>query len=153
MVELKGYFLVCYICNFKRTDPVPCERNRICFFTSLHGACQKRGDLRAGAGGSGVEATAAHAGGDAVLHGPRHGLRVVAVSGDVGKARRTARHSIVTIWARLMAALGFAPSEIPLVFAQFCAFSNQVAPPVKSASFCRARIVHSCARVVELLGA
>lgn len=97
--------------------------------------------------------TAAHAGGDAVLHGPRHGLRVVAVSGDVGKVRRTARHSIVTIWARLMAALGFAPSEIPLVFAQFCAFSNQVAPPVKSASFCRARIVHSCARVVELLGA
>ena len=94
MVELKGYFLVCYICNFKRTDPVPCERNRICFFTSLHGACQKRGDLRAGAGGSWVEATAAHAGGDAVLHGPGHGLRVVAVSGNVGKAGRTARHRL-----------------------------------------------------------
>ena len=144
----------------QQTAPVPFrKRDRSCFFASLHGACQERGDLRSRAGGGGVEVTAAHAGGDAVLHGPRHGLRVVAVSGDVGKARRTARHrlarghSIVTIWARLMAALGFAPSEIPLVFAQFCAFSNQVAPPVKSASFCRARIVHSCARVVELLGA
>ena len=64
-----------------------------------------------------------------------------------------ARHSMVTIWARLMAALGFAPSETPLSLAQFCAFSYQMLPPVKSASFCRARIVQSCARVVELLGA
>ena len=64
-----------------------------------------------------------------------------------------ARHSMVTIWARLMAALRSAPSEMPLSLAQFCAFSYQMLPPVKSASFCRARIVQSCARVVELLGA
>ena len=33
------------------------------------------------------------------------------------------------------------------------AFSYQMLPPLRSASFCRAKIVHSCARVVELLGA
>ena len=64
-----------------------------------------------------------------------------------------ARHSIVTIWARLMAALGFAPSETPSDFAQFWAFSYQMLPPVRSALFWRARIVQSWARVVELLGA
>ena len=79
----------------QQTAPVPFrKRDRSCFFASLHGACQERGDLRSRAGGGGVEVTAAHAGGDAVLHGPRHGLRVVAVSGDVGKARRTARHRL-----------------------------------------------------------
>ena len=40
-------------------------------FSSLHGACQERGDLRAGAGTGGVEMTVAHAGGNAVFHGPR----------------------------------------------------------------------------------
>ena len=55
-------------------------------FVSLHGACQKRGDLRAGAGGGGVEASAAHAGGDAAFHGPSHGLRVVAAGGNISKA-------------------------------------------------------------------
>ena len=64
-----------------------------------------------------------------------------------------ARHSIVTIWARLMAPSGSVPSEMPLDFAQFCAFSYQVLPPLKSASFCRAKIVQSWARVVELSGA
>ena len=79
----------------QQTAPVPFrKRDRSCFFASLHGAYQERGDLRSRAGGGGVEVTAAHAGGDAVLHGPRHGLRVVAVSGDVGKARRTARHRL-----------------------------------------------------------
>ena len=43
-------------------------------FVSLHGACQKRGDLRAGAGGGGVEATVADTVGDAVFHGPGHSL-------------------------------------------------------------------------------
>ena len=38
-------------------------------FVSLHGACQERGDLRAGAGTVGIELSAAHAGGDAVFHG------------------------------------------------------------------------------------
>ena len=46
-----------------------------------------------------------------------------------------ARHSIVTIWARLMVPLGFAPSEMPLALAQFWAFSNQVLPPFRFASF------------------
>ena len=60
-------------------------------FVSLHGACQERGDLRAGAGGGGVEATAADAGGDTVLDSPSYRPRVVSVSGDVDKVRRTAR--------------------------------------------------------------
>ena len=60
----------------------------------LHGACQERGDLGAGAGGGGVEAAAAHAGGDAVLHGPGHRACIVSVSGDVGKARRAARRRL-----------------------------------------------------------
>ena len=63
-------------------------------FASLHGACQERGNLRSRAGGGGVETTVAHAGGDAALHGPRHRLRVVSVSGDVDKARRTARRGL-----------------------------------------------------------
>lgn len=46
-------------------------------FSSLHGACQERGDLRSRAGGGGVEAAAAHAGGHAVLHGPGHRARVI----------------------------------------------------------------------------
>ena len=136
----------------QQTAPVPFrKRDRSCFFASLHGAYQERGDLRSRAGGGGVEVTAAHAGGDAVLHGPRHGLRVVAVSGDVGKARRTARHRLARGPPQHRHHLGAVDGGV--VVAQFCAFSNQVAPLVKSASFCRARIVHSCARVVELLGA
>ena len=63
-----------------------------------------------------------------------------------------ARHSIVTIWARLMVPLGFVPSEMPLSLDHSCAFSYQLAPPERSVSFCRAKIVHSWARVVELLG-
>ena len=48
-------------------------------------------DLCAGAGGVGVEASAAHAGGDAVGHGPGHRLCVVSVSGNVGKRGRSRR--------------------------------------------------------------
>ena len=51
-------------------------------------------DLCAGAGGIGVETTAANTGGNAVLDGPRHRARVVAVSGDVGEVRRTARRGL-----------------------------------------------------------
>ena len=63
------------------------------------------------------------------------------------------RHSMVTIWARLMAALGSVPSEIPLSLDHSCALSYQLAPPERSASFCRAKIVQSWARVAEALGA
>ena len=38
----------------RKTAPVPCERDRSCFFASLHGACQERGDLRSRAGGGGI---------------------------------------------------------------------------------------------------
>ena len=51
-------------------------------------------DLCAGAGGVGVETTAANTGGDAAFHGPGHGVCVVAVSGDVGEVRRTARRGL-----------------------------------------------------------
>ena len=77
-----------------QTAPVPYERDRSCFFASLHGACQERGDLRAGAGTGGVEMTVTHAGGNAVLHGPSHGLRVIAVSRNIGEVRRTARRGL-----------------------------------------------------------
>ena len=60
-------------------------------FALLHVTIQEGRDLCTGAGGVGVEASAAHAGGDAVLHGPGHRLCVVSVSGNVGKVRRTAR--------------------------------------------------------------
>lgn len=50
------------------------------FFTSLHGACQNRRDLHMGTGSGGVEASAAHADGNAVLHGPRHRACVVVIS-------------------------------------------------------------------------
>ena len=63
------------------------------------------------------------------------------------------RHSMVTIWARLMAALGSVPSEMPLSLDHSCAFSYQVAPLVRSAPLWRARMVHSCARVAEASGA
>ena len=56
------------------------------FFASLHVAIQEGRDLAAGAGGVGVETTAANTGGNAVLDGPGHSLRVVAVSGNVSKA-------------------------------------------------------------------
>ena len=56
------------------------------FFTSLHGACQERGDLRSCASAGGIELAVAHAGGDAVLHGPGHRVCVVSVSGDIHKA-------------------------------------------------------------------
>ena len=38
--------------------------------------------------------TVTHAGGNAVLHGPSHGLRVIAVSGNIGEVRRTARRGL-----------------------------------------------------------
>ena len=63
-------------------------------FSSLHGACQERGDLSAGAGGVGVETAAAHTGGNAVLDGPGHSLRIVAVSGNVSKAGAAARRRL-----------------------------------------------------------
>ena len=49
---------------------------------------EESNNLSAGAGGVGVEASAADTGGDAVFHSPSHRLRVVAVGGDVGEARR-----------------------------------------------------------------
>lgn len=52
----------------------------------LHVAIQEGCDLAAGAGGIGIELAVANAGGDAVLDGPSHGLRVVAVGGNVSKA-------------------------------------------------------------------
>ena len=55
-------------------------------FRLLHVAIQEGRDLAAGAGGVGVETASAHTGGDAVFDGPSHGLRVVAVSGNVSKA-------------------------------------------------------------------
>ena len=60
----------------------------------LHGACQERGDLAAGAGGVRIELSVAHAGGDAAFDGPCHGLRVVAVGGNVSKRGRTARRRL-----------------------------------------------------------
>ena len=51
-----------------------------------HGPPEEGRDLGAGAGGVGVETTAAHTGGNTVFDGPSHGLRVVAVSGNVSKA-------------------------------------------------------------------
>ena len=60
-----------------------------------HGPPEEGRDLAAGAGGVGVEASAADAGGDAAFHGPGHGVCVVAVSGDVGEVRRTARRGLV----------------------------------------------------------
>lgn len=38
--------------------------------------------------------TVTHAGGNAVLHGPSHGLRVIAVSGNIGEVRRTTRRGL-----------------------------------------------------------
>ena len=55
-------------------------------FASLHVTIQEGCDLASGAGGVGVETTAANTGGNAVLDGPGHGLRVVAVSGNISKA-------------------------------------------------------------------
>ena len=52
----------------------------------LNIAIQEGCDLAAGAGGIGIELAVANAGGDAVLDGPSHGLRVVAVGGNVSKA-------------------------------------------------------------------
>ena len=52
----------------------------------LHVAIQEGCDLAAGAGGVGGETTAANTGGNAVLDGPSHGPRIVAVSGNVSKA-------------------------------------------------------------------
>ena len=52
----------------------------------LHVAIQEGCNLAADAGGIGIELAVANAGGDAVLDGPSHGLRVVAVSGNVSKA-------------------------------------------------------------------
>ena len=128
----------------------------------LHGACQERRDLRAGAGGVRIEASAAHAGGNAVLHGPSHGLRIVAVGGNVSKRGRTAqrrlahgppqhRHHLGAVDGAIgVRAVGNALGLGPVL----SAFVPSVAaPPLRSASFWRARIVHSCARVVELLGA
>ncbi len=43
-------------------------------------------DLAAGAGGIGIELAVANAGGDAVLDGSSHSLRIVAVGGNVSKA-------------------------------------------------------------------
>ena len=63
-------------------------------FSSLHGACQERCDLRSRAGADGIELSVTNACGDAVLHGPSHGLRIVAVGGNVGKACRTARRGL-----------------------------------------------------------
>ena len=63
------------------------------------------------------------------------------------------RHNMVTIWARLMAASGCVPSEMPLSLDHSCAFSYQLAPPERSVSFCRAKIVHSWARVAVASGA
>ena len=51
-----------------------------------------------------------------------------------------------------MGPLGFAPSEMPFSLAHACAFSYQFAPPVRSASACRANTVQSWARVVGALG-
>ena len=63
-----------------KTAPVPFRKGTGAVFSSLHGACQNRRDLHMGAGGGGVEASAAHAGGNAVLHGPRHRVCVVVIS-------------------------------------------------------------------------
>ena len=57
----------------------------------LHVAIQEGRDLAAGAGGVGVEPTIANTGGNAVLHGPSHGLRVVAVCGNIRKTDRALR--------------------------------------------------------------
>ena len=59
-----------------------------------HGPPEEGRDLSAGAGGVGVEMTAADTVGDAVFHGPGHCACIVAVSGDVGKVRRTARRRL-----------------------------------------------------------
>ena len=108
-------------------------------------------DLCAGAGGVGVETTAAHAGGDPVLHCPGYRLGVVAVGGDIGErscdahlraARRTIEHRDHLgavdggVGVRAVGnALGFRP-----ILGLF----------VPDAA---AKIVQSWARVVELLGA
>lgn len=47
--------------------------------------------MGAGTGGFGVEASATHAGGDAVGRRPRHGLGVIAVRRDVGELGLAAR--------------------------------------------------------------
>ena len=51
---------------------------------ALEGAVQERHALAAGAGRVGRQRAGRRAGGDAVFDGPSHGLRVVAVGGDVG---------------------------------------------------------------------
>ena len=53
---------------------------------ALIATIEESNNLSAGAGGVGVETTAANTGGNAVLDGPGHCLRVVAVSGNVSKA-------------------------------------------------------------------
>ena len=54
----------------------------------LHVAIQEGCNLAAGAGGIWIELAVANAGGDAVLDGPSHGLRVVAVGGSQQSWRR-----------------------------------------------------------------
>ena len=60
-------------------------------FALLHVTIQESRDLRSCAGGVGVETATANAGGDAILDGPGHCLRVVAVGGHISKAGTAAR--------------------------------------------------------------
>ena len=88
MVWYVDYIKLCHLCPpflpeqdcHTKTAPVPFrKRDRSCF-SSLHVTIQEGRDLAAGAGGVGIEAAAANAGGDAILDGPSHRLRVVAIS-------------------------------------------------------------------------
>ena len=80
--------------QFTANSPGSLRKEPELFFALLHVTIQEGCDLAAGAGGVGVETTAANTGGNAVLDGPSHSLRVVAVSGNVSKAGVTARRRL-----------------------------------------------------------
>ena len=77
---------------FQKSTAVNKETFSLCILVVLQNSLSSRViiqegcDLAAGAGGIGIELAVANAGGDAVLDGPSHSLRVVAVGGNVSKA-------------------------------------------------------------------
>ena len=61
--------------------------------------------------------------------------------------------SIVTSCSRVMAAVGFSPSEMPFTTTHSWALAYQVLPPVVSTPLMRAMMVQTIARVRVALGA